>query len=250
MAHFKAMGRILRRRIALAVALTAVLAGGTAVALAATGGGRGHGHRARPHHGFAAHHRGGALHVAASYLGLSPHDLREQLRSGKTLAQIADATPGKSEAGLVAALVTAAKARLGAPGDDLEARVKTLVNRTPGGHRHARASRARRAMVHKAIIAYLGIPHHELVQQLKAGRTLAQIADSTPGKSSAGLRELLVKAITAKVGAAVAANNLDEKVQARRLGNLDERVSHLLNRTRLGGHHAAPGASQAPAPSG
>jgi hypothetical protein len=67
--------------------------------------------------------RGGphGLDAAATYLGLSESALRAQLQSGKTLGEIADATSGKSKAGLIAALVAAETA-------DIEARVTALVN--------------------------------------------------------------------------------------------------------------------------
>ena len=104
--------------------------------------------------------------------------------------------------------------------------------------------------MHRAIIAYLGIHRHELIQQLKAGKTLARIADSTPGKSSAGLREVVVKAITAKVSAAIAATNLDKKVQAKRSANSTSGVAPPQPHPPLGGHHPAPDASKAPVPSG
>jgi hypothetical protein len=52
------------------------------------------------------------LSVAASYLGISQESLFEQLRAGKSLAQIADATSGKSAAGLIDALVKDAQAGL------------------------------------------------------------------------------------------------------------------------------------------
>jgi hypothetical protein len=55
---------------------------------------------------------GGLGLAAAAYLGIAPTHLREQLRSGSTLAQIADATPGKSSVGLRHALVSTVKARL------------------------------------------------------------------------------------------------------------------------------------------
>ena len=45
------------------------------------------------------------LSVAASYLGLSEESLFERLRSGKSLAEIANATSGKSADGLIDALV-------------------------------------------------------------------------------------------------------------------------------------------------
>jgi hypothetical protein len=51
------------------------------------------------------------LSAAADYLGLSEAELRTQLDSGKTLAQLAQAQ-GKAVAGLVDAMVNAAKQRL------------------------------------------------------------------------------------------------------------------------------------------
>lgn len=50
--------------------------------------------------------------AATSYLGISDATLRSDLASGKSLAQIASSTPGKSVSGLEAALTAADKARL------------------------------------------------------------------------------------------------------------------------------------------
>ena len=61
------------------------------------------------HGGFG--HPFGDLGAAASYLGLTGAELRSQLESGKTLAQVAQ-DRGKSVDGLVQALVDAAKKRL------------------------------------------------------------------------------------------------------------------------------------------
>jgi hypothetical protein len=58
--------------------------------------------------GFGA---GGQLAAAATYLGLSPSDLRAKLRAGASLADVAKAQ-SKDVAGLQAAIVAAAKARL------------------------------------------------------------------------------------------------------------------------------------------
>ena len=71
-----------------------------------TGRPRGFGLR---HHG----HHGPKLDAAATYLGLTEAQLRTELRSGKTLAQIAKAH-GKTAEGLVQALVDAANKKLDA----------------------------------------------------------------------------------------------------------------------------------------
>jgi hypothetical protein len=88
--------------------------------------------------------RGDDLATAASYLGLSQQELLRQLRSGKTLAQIADSTSGKSTAGLVDALVKGTQEQLAeavkagrltqdeanAIAHDLRARITARVNGT------------------------------------------------------------------------------------------------------------------------
>ena len=81
---------------------------------------------------------GGNLQAAASYLGLSETALRAQLSSGKTLAQIANATSGKSASGLIDALVSAEKKELQqavssgrlskTQADQLEANLKTRIS--------------------------------------------------------------------------------------------------------------------------
>jgi hypothetical protein len=68
------------------------------------GAGPGHG-GPRGHHGFVD------FEAAASYLGLEEAALRERLRDGETLAEVATAE-GKTAAGLVDALVAAATADL------------------------------------------------------------------------------------------------------------------------------------------
>ena len=50
--------------------------------------------------------------VATQYLGISAATLRSDLRSGQSLAEIANNTPGTSAAGLKAALSSAATTRL------------------------------------------------------------------------------------------------------------------------------------------
>src|SRR3954447_21559375 len=119
-----------RERVGVAaVAVAALVAAGAAVAasklqgstpsarddfgtaLASYGAGSSHG--AGPGDGFGVRRHGGdELQAAADYLGLSVGDLLTQLQSGKTLAQIADATNGKSAAGLIDALVKHEQAEL------------------------------------------------------------------------------------------------------------------------------------------
>jgi hypothetical protein len=54
------------------------------------------------------------LRAAARYFGMSPEQLRSQLSSGRSLAEVGAATSGKSAAGLIATLVADRKATLAA----------------------------------------------------------------------------------------------------------------------------------------
>ena len=91
----------------------------------------------------------GGLEAAATYLGVDEQTLFSELGSGKTLAQIAEATSGKSEEGLVAAMVRAQQKQLDAAVESgsltqaqadeiaagLETRVTAMVEGTFGGGR-------------------------------------------------------------------------------------------------------------------
>jgi hypothetical protein len=127
------MSQSLRHKIMVGAIVGVVLACGAVAAVAATGpssghrdahprlaadrGVRRHGRlaktsRARRRAAFVARNYLGL--PAATYLGLSAAQLQSELQSGKTLAQVAGETSGRSEAGLIEALVKARKERLAA----------------------------------------------------------------------------------------------------------------------------------------
>lgn len=103
------------------------------------GGGPGNGTRG-PRGGLGF---GGGLEAAASYLGLSTSELFQDLRSGKTLAQLANATDGKSATGLIAAMVAAEQKQLDqavsagtitqSQADQLSANIKSRVTAMVNG---------------------------------------------------------------------------------------------------------------------
>jgi hypothetical protein len=107
------MSHALMRRLAVASAAVGVLVPVGAGTAAACNGGHDKGQAAAAAFTFVHHEKVGGLFAAAqSYLGVSSDTLEADLKSGQTLAQIADATSGKSSAGLVDALNAAAKAKL------------------------------------------------------------------------------------------------------------------------------------------
>lgn len=221
------MSRALKRKVTLAVALAALLAGGAVAALAANGPSAHHKHAGR--HGAA--HRdamGLGLQAASAYLGIPPAQIKKELRSGKTLAQLAT-TSGKSEAGLIAVLVAAKRARLAKISASLDRRVAAEVNRV---HGHGVAARhGARA----AVRSYLGLTSAQLHGQLRAGHTLAQIANATAGKSEAGLVAAIVAARQARLATAAAAGKLSKAEADARTAALTKRVTRMVNKP-LRGH--------------
>src|SRR2546428_10894575 len=78
---------------------------------------KGLGARPKPGPGFGrgpGNAPGDPFAAAATYLGITTADLRTKVVSGQTLAQIANATPGKNRDGLVAALVADSTAKIDA----------------------------------------------------------------------------------------------------------------------------------------
>jgi hypothetical protein len=93
--------------------------------------------------GFGLGRPGGSFTAASSYLGISAAQLFTDIRSGKTLAQIANSTSGKSASGLIAAMVAAQKSQLDAAvksgritqamADQIEANLKARVTQMVNG---------------------------------------------------------------------------------------------------------------------
>jgi hypothetical protein len=184
------------------------------------------------------HGPGDELVAAATYLGTTPASLETQLQAGKTLAAIAQATNGKSVAGLVSALVAAEKAELAAAvtaGKLTQAQADTIAGTLlerftdfvngvhpaggpPGGGHFGHGP----GPGLDAAATYLGISETSLFTQLRSGKTLAQIADATSGKSAAGLIAALVADAKQHFGANVP-------------GDLTRRITDLVDGVRPAG---------------
>ena len=177
----------------------------------------------------------------ASYLGLTPAELRAQLRSGKTLAQIALAQ-GKTVAGLEDAIYADVQAHLDravangrlngtqeqAMLAQLKAHLDEIVNHTlpaRGMLGHKRPAFAR------AVASYLGLTGAELRTQLRAGKSLAQIA-TAQGKSVDGLKAAILAAAKAKLDRAVSSERLTAAQEKTILDRLSTHLDELVNRTR------------------
>ena len=180
--------------------------------------------------------------MAAGYLGLSMTQLSSELASGKTLAQIADATSGRSASGLSEALVGAHRAKLAAAGAKLPQRVAAEITRAGGpGGAHRRNAGERIAALFASprsagtvAAQYLGIAAPQLRSELRSGKTLAQVADATSGKSQVGLIAALESARRTRVAAAASAGRIPPAREAKRLARLHKRAEAFVQRSFAG----------------
>jgi hypothetical protein len=77
--------------------------------------------------------------------------------------------------------------------------------------------------------AYLGLTTQQIRTQLAAGKTLAQIADATPGHSAAGLVDYVVADVRTKLDRAVAAGKLTQAQETSLLAQVRTKVTALVN---------------------
>jgi hypothetical protein len=227
-------GRLMRRITSVLLVLGLLVGVGAAVAVAKAPG------KAKPR--AAKVQQRGLLPAAAAYLGVTPVALRTELRSGKSLAQVATAK-GKSVEGLKTALVAAIKTRVDAAkaagkldaarADRLLQRAPQLVERLVNAKPRARAMRPNgaRGGLLKAAATYLGVTNAQLVTDLRAGKSLAQVA-AAKSKSVDGLKQTLLAALKQKVDAAVAAGRLDAARAQRLLERAPAHIERLVNRSR------------------
>jgi predicted RNA-binding protein associated with RNAse of E/G family len=238
-----------RSQIALVLAgLLALAGGGTALAGKAGGGHRSMPFGAVPFRG-GDHGPGDDIEAAAGYLGLSATNLLNQLRGGKTLADIASSTSGKSTAGLIDALVAHEKAELAdavkagkltqAQADTISSALTQRVTDFVNGKRPAFAPGPGFGFGHhgpgadfEAAASYLGLSATDLFNQLRSGKTLADIASSTSGKSTAGLIDALVAHEKAELADAVKAGTLTQAQADTISSALTQRVTDFVNGKR------------------
>ncbi len=222
----------------IAVAAASLAGAGAAVAESS------HTHSNALPHGLRADGPGGMhddLSVAATYLDLTESELQTKLRSGKTMAQVANATDGKSADGLIDALVDAAKKHIAADVSrgrvtqsqadgilsGLKQHITARVNSMgPPGRPHGRGG------PHGGLDAaatYLGLSESALRTQLKSGKTLGDIADATSGTSKAGLIAALVADEKSHLAQAVKDGNLTQSQADDMAANIEARATDLVN---------------------
>ena len=185
--------------------------------------------------------RGAIVSAVTGYLGLTAQQLRADLRSGETLAQVAT-VQGKPVSGLEQAIEAAVKSRLDqavAAGKITSQREELIVSRLPArfdklvnsGHPRAliRVALLRRGLI-RVSAAYLGLTSQTLRSELRAGKTLAQVA-TEKGKTAVGLEQAVETAAKTRLDKAVSNGRITSQREQLILSRLRARLDKLVNRT-------------------
>ena len=173
--------------------------------------------------------KGSVFTAAATYIGITEAQLRTELGTDKSLADVAVAH-GKTRDGLIQALVAAQQQSIATLVDQKGIGARPAgpgIGRGPGGPRVTGDPLA-------AAATYLGTTTADLDAKIRAGQTLAQIANATSGKNRDGLVAAIVADSTAKIDAAQKAGTIAADQATQLKTNLSTRIAQLVDSNRPG----------------
>jgi hypothetical protein len=174
----------------------------------------------------AAANNGGAhadfMSAAATYIGITVDQLRTELGTDKSLADVAVAH-GKTRDGLIQALVAADQTN-----------IATFVDQKGVGAQRGPGGPERGVIGDQFAVAatYLGTMTDDLRTKMQAGQTLAQIAAATSGKSRDGLVATLTADAKAKIAAAETAGTITADQATQLTNDLATHIANFVDNTR------------------
>ena len=177
--------------------------------------------------------KGSYVTAAANYIGITEAQLRTELGTDKSLADVAIAH-GKTRDGLIAALTAAQQQDIATLVDQkgIGARPNPANGYGPGPGGFGRGPGDRvTGDPEEAAATYLGTTEADLETKVRAGQTLAQIATATAGKSRDGLVNALVADATAKIDAAQKAGTITADQATQLKANLQTRIAQVVDST-------------------
>lgn len=96
----------------------------------------------------------------------------------------------------------------------------------------ARGKGTVRAGLLRVAADYVGLTPRDLLHELRAGRSLAQVAEAR-GKTRNGLKAALLAAVEARLDRAVASGRVTAAQHAQLLPRAEQRIARLVDRTNL-----------------
>ena len=195
-----------------------------------------------------------AIAAAAGAIGISPADLVKDIRSGKTVAEVAQANNVQPQA-----VVDAVVKTIGTKIDDavtngklrepvatrikahLSDRATKFVNDTrhPG---QGKAAKGRHPVARTAIVTSagaIGISPADLLTELRSGKTVGAVAQANNVEPKAVI-DAIVKTFTTKIDQAVDNGKIREPIATRIKSHLGERATKFVNETPHRGQRKAP----------
>jgi hypothetical protein len=186
---------------------------------------------------------GDSIAAAAKYLGLSESALRDQLRDGKSLADIAKAQ-NKDLNGLKDAILASAKSNLDqavadkqitqTQADDIYNRLKSRIDDVVNGQLRFKGPGGPH-LFHRGIGAdltaaakYLGLSESALRDQLQDGKSLADVAKAQ-NKDLNGLKDAILAAQKADLDKAVADKRITQSQADRIYSELKSHIDDVVN---------------------
>src|SRR6266571_778650 len=163
------------------------------------------------------------LSAAATYIGITTDQLRTELGTDKSLADIAVAH-GKTRDGLIQALVTASQTS-----------ITTLVDQKGIGAQRGPGDHGVIGDQLSVAATYLGTTTDDLRTKMQAGQTLAQIAAATSGKSRDGLVAALTTDANAKIAAAQTAGTITADQATDLTNGLADKIANFVDSNRPNG---------------
>ncbi|MBM7865622.1 DUF2680 domain-containing protein [Heliobacterium gestii] len=195
-------------------------------------------------HGFG----GPNLQKIADLLQMTQDELKTELKSGKSLAEIAQ-TKGVAKADLVAKTVEGAQARLDEAvsngkltaekaaqlKETMKQHIETFVDMKRGdkgkGGFHAPGG----VNPFQQVADVLQMTQDELKAELKAGKSLEEIAQAK-GVAKEDLKAKLLETANANIDKAVADGKLTAEKADQFKANLEKRIDNMLSHKGFGGH--------------
>jgi hypothetical protein len=170
--------------------------------------------------------------AAAAYIGITAADLKTQLASGKSLADIAVAN-GKTRDGLIAALVAAEQQSI-ATFVDQKGTANPIGPGIGGPGRDGRFGFGVQGDPLAAAATFLGTTTADLRTKMESGQTLAQLATAA-GKTRDALIAALVADATTKIEAAKTTGTLTAAQATQLETGLTDRMTKLVDSTETKG---------------
>jgi ribosomal protein S20 len=221
------------KKVLASMTVAGLLVAGSVSAAGAAGpggpGGRGHG-------GIRV-----AGQAAATTIGVTPQDLRSEVRGGKTIAQVAT-EHGVDPNTVVNAIVTAVTQQIdqkAAAGSIDANRAEQAKQKLPDfANRFVNETKPRRGYrilkdALKAAAKEIGVSEDQLKDALKNGKSIAQVAKDHD-KSVDDVVDAIVKEATSDIDQAVKDGKLDSGKADKIKQKLPDRVKKLVNRERRG----------------